>query len=105
MSIVDFSQADTAWPDFICWPEIAERMGATVRMLVDEIGGSLPYEVVVPAQLGIECCFGPAIILEMTKQAETEAFLKAAELDRSCLARARRAAAVLATTLDVATHR
>jgi hypothetical protein len=80
--IVDFSQADTAWPDFICWPEIAKRMDATVRMLVAEIGGSLPYDVVIPARLGVECYFAPTIVLDGRLEDHVGAFVRAAGLDR-----------------------
>jgi hypothetical protein len=83
--VVDFSQADTAWPDFICWPPIAERMDATIRLLVDEIGGSVPYDLVVPAQLGFECCFGPMIVIDAARQREASTFVKAAGLDRPCV--------------------
>ena len=86
MLVVDFSQASTGWPDFICWPDIAERMRATVLMVAEEIGAPLPYDVVVPAQLWIECCFGPVIVLDRDREAQVRAFVRAAELDRPCVA-------------------
>ena len=61
--VVDFSLADTGWPDFICWPNIAERLAATLGLLVDEAGPPLPYDAVLPAQLSRECGFGKIISL------------------------------------------
>ena len=40
--VVDFARLDTSFPDFICWPNIAERIDASVRLLASEIGDSLP---------------------------------------------------------------
>ena len=59
--VVDFSLTDTGWPDFICCPNIAERLAATLDLLVDEAGPPLPYDAVLPAQLSRECGFGKII--------------------------------------------
>jgi hypothetical protein len=85
--VVNFGHASTGWPDFICWPEIAQRMAAVVKLLADDLGGALPYDLAVPAQLGIECCFGPMITLDPVRQHEASAFVRAAGLDKPCVPR------------------
>ena len=85
--IVDFSHADTGWPDFICWPDIALRMEEIVRALVQDIGGELPYEIVLPAQIGFDCGFGPAIGLANGFGRDWERFSSEAGLDQPVLAR------------------
>lgn len=59
--VVDFARLDTSFPDFICWPRIVERIDTSVRLLASEIGGPLPYDVVLPARLGPSCCFGTPV--------------------------------------------
>lgn len=82
--VVDFSQASTGWPDFICWPKIAERMDAAIKLLAEKLRAPLPYEAVLPAQLGFECCFGPLIVLDAARQHEATESIGAAGLDKPC---------------------
>jgi len=82
--IVDFSLADTGWPDFICWPEIVERMGQVVRIVAEQPGKPPPYDTVVPARLGLECRFAPPVWLNPSAEKIGNAFFKAAELTRPC---------------------
>lgn len=84
MLVVDFSSADTGWPDFICWPKIAQRLSQTLKLIVDEIGPPLPYDALLPAQLSESCCFGKIIIMDGCRSKETNEFVNAASLDRPC---------------------
>ncbi len=83
--VVDFSLADTGWPEFICWPNPAKRLVATLNLLVAEAGPPLPYDAVLPAQLGLECGFGKVISLNHWRALEIKRGIKAARLDRPCL--------------------
>lgn len=79
--VVDFSMADTGWPDFICWPPIASRMAQVVHHIVDELDEPTPYDIVVPAQLGpFVCGFGPPIWLGSADRASAGCLLEAAGL-------------------------
>ena len=83
--VVDFSLADTGWPDFICWPNTAKRLAATLDLLVDEAGPPLPYDAVLPAQLNLECGFGRVIPLDNQRTEDIERVIQAASLDRPCM--------------------
>ena len=83
--VVDFSLADTGWPDFICWPNTAKRLAATLDLLVDEAGHPLPYDAVLPAQLNLECGFGEVIPLDNQRAKEIKRAIRAASLDRPCI--------------------
>ena len=65
-------------------------MDAVTKLLVTKLGGALPYDLVLPAQLGLECCFGPMIVLDRARQCEASAFAEAAGLDRPCVSRGER---------------
>ena len=80
--VVDFSLADTGWPEFICWPDTAKRLAATLKLLIEEAGDPLPYDAVLPAQLEPECGFGEVIPLNPGRARETKKAIKAAGLDR-----------------------
>lgn len=81
--VVDFSQADTGWPDFICWPGIAHRLDEVVRILAGR--GAPPYDLVLPAQLGLDCCFGVPIWLRGTPLVWADSFLTDAGLTQGCI--------------------
>ena len=80
--IVNFAESDTGWPEFISWPQIAERITQTVDILARQIGGTIPYDVVLPAWLGLTSCFGSPVWLDPSKHPLTAAFIKASGLDR-----------------------
>lgn len=82
--VVDFSLADTGWPEFICWPDPAKRLASTLKLLVAEAGSPRPYEAVLPAQLGLECGFGKPIMLNHWRAQEIKRSIKTAGLDRPC---------------------
>ena len=81
--IVNFAEVDTGWPEFISWPQIAERIAQTVAILVRQIGGTIPYDVVLPAWLGLTSCFGLPVWLDPSKHPLAAAFIKASGLDRT----------------------
>ncbi len=78
--VVDFNLADTGWPDFIYWPQINERMAQAVRLIAVPLGNPSPYDVVLPAQLGLDCGFASAIWLSQAKAADSR-FLVTAGLN------------------------
>ena len=83
--VVDFSLADTGFPDFICQPKIAKRLSQTVELLVNKVGPPLPYDAVLPARLSGKCCFGKVIALDYRRTEEIEQLVQATLLDRPCV--------------------
>ncbi len=83
--VVDFSLADTGWPDFICWSDTAKQLAETFDLLVEEAGPPLPYDAVLPAQLSRECGFGRIIPLDKQRTEEIEKAIQAASLDHPCI--------------------
>ncbi len=82
--VVDFRLMDVLDPDWFCWPRIAERMTETVQTLSDCISPPIPFDVVIPARLDFDCCFGEAVLLDQDREAEMTALLQATGLDRKC---------------------
>ena len=82
---MDFCLADTGWPNFICWPEINKRMAHAVKLIAGSLDTPLPYDVFLPAQLGLNSYFAPAIWLDPNSKLrpEGDAFLESAGLDIS----------------------
>lgn len=64
--VLNFMLADTGWPEFICEDWFTTNFGNLITHLAGE---SQPYDLVVPAQLGFDCCFGvPAWISNYHKE-------------------------------------
>lgn len=80
--LVDFSQADTGWPDFICWPGIAQRLDEVIRLVASR--DRPPYDLVLSAQLGIDCCFGVPVYLRRPPRLPPDVFIEHAGLTRPC---------------------
>jgi hypothetical protein len=78
--ILNFAQADTAWPDFFAWPEIAARLDATVRFISNELTSGLPYDLVLPALLDIDSQFGVPIWLDSSLSTRGGVLLEAARM-------------------------
>ena len=78
--ILNFAQADTAWPDFFIWSEIATRLDATLRLISNELTSGLPYDLVVPALLDIDCQFGVPIWLDASLSTRGGVFVGAARM-------------------------
>jgi len=78
--VLNFSQADTGWPDFYAWPEIAMRLDKTVRLLSAELTSGLPYDLVLPARLDLDCDFGVPIWLDAALTEPGTEFLRSAGL-------------------------
>jgi hypothetical protein len=78
--VLNFSHADTGWPDFISSPKIATRIDETVRLLIDPTDA--PYDLVLPALLGYDCRVGAPVWLTGDQALKTrgKAFLEAAGL-------------------------
>jgi hypothetical protein len=87
MLVVDFSMADTGWPDFICWPAIASRIAEVMHRLVQELDDPVPYDIVLPAQIGPVCGFAPPIWLSGNMEISDHGFLQAAGLTRPVYAK------------------
>ena len=85
MLVVDFSRADTGWPDFICWPGIAQRLSKTVKLLADKAGEPLAYDAVLPVRLSDvsgERYFGEVILLDHRCAEDVERIVQAVSLNR-----------------------
>ncbi len=85
MLVVDFSRADTGWPDFICWPGIAQRLSKTVKLLAEKAGEPLAYDAVLPVRLSDvsgERYFGEVILLDHRCAEDVERIVQAASLNR-----------------------
>jgi hypothetical protein len=80
--VLNFAKADTGWPDFICWESFESRFRETIRCLVN---GQRPYDLVLPARLGLECCFGKGVWLTDDIMERGARFVGHAALDRPCL--------------------
>ena len=89
--IVNFAQAETGWPDFFMWPQIATRLEQTVRLLANELTSGLPYDLVLPANLGITSEFGVPIWLDASFHGPATAFMRSAGIDRKSRPRSTRA--------------
>ena len=83
--VVNFSLADTGFPDFICWPSIAKRLQKTLIILSKKAGPPLPYDCVLPARLGTKCCFGRVIALDSGNTEEIKRLVEATSLDHPCV--------------------
>ncbi len=87
--VVNFAQVDTAWPDFFAWPEIAARLEKTVRLIANGLTAGLPYDLVLPARLGIDCGFGVPIWLNASLEQRGGEFLQAAGIKGAASRRSR----------------
>lgn len=79
--LVNFAQADTGWPDFFKWPDIANRLHETVLLLAGGLTSGLPYELVLPARLEIDCDFGVPIWLDPSFRRPGSDFMGLAGMD------------------------
>jgi hypothetical protein len=58
------------------------RIDETVRLTAAKLTSGLPYDVVIPARLDIDPCFGQAVWLNTALEKGGRAFVAAAQLDR-----------------------
>ncbi|MCX5768961.1 MAG: hypothetical protein NTZ09_01615 [Candidatus Hydrogenedentes bacterium] len=79
--VVNFTMADTGWPEFICERSFAVRFKDLVLLLS---GKTQAYDAVLPAQIGKRCCFGEIVLLDREKEAFVGAFSREAGLDIPC---------------------
>ena len=82
--VVDFSLADASAPDWFCWPDISRRFEETVRILTERAGHPMPFDIVTPARLSFECCFGEAVILDHERVEQARRLMAVAGLDQIC---------------------
>jgi hypothetical protein len=81
--VLNFAQAETAWPDFFAWPRIATRLDKMVRLIANELTAGLAYDVVFPARLDIDCQFGMPIWLDVSLEQRGGEFFKVAGMTRT----------------------
>ena len=62
--VVNFGLTDTYQFDWFWWPEITKRIERTMQILAERCGEPLPYDVVLPANLDVYCCFGKPVVLD-----------------------------------------
>lgn len=78
--VLNFMLADSGWPEFISSDWFTTNFGNLISYLA---GDNQPFDVVIPAQLGIDCCFGkPAWISNY--QGENRNFIAKVAMKRQC---------------------
>jgi hypothetical protein len=82
MLVVNFSMAETGWPHFISEDWFSKRFGDMTRILAKD---DQPYDVVLPAQLAINCCFGKPAWIDKSWCARGSQFIRKGELDKQCV--------------------
>ena len=82
--VINFAMANTGWPDFIAWPQFTQRFRETIFILLNSIKETLPYDIIIPAQLGFESCFGLPVIINMSKRNLVDRFIKESGLNNLC---------------------
>ncbi len=82
--VVDFSLTDSFEFSWFWWPRLTERIDKTIKILAEQIGDPLPYDVVLPACLDVHCCFGKATVLDPSRKAEVAQLVKAAGFGLRC---------------------
>ena len=82
MLLVNFAMADSGTPHFIS----GEKFGARFREVVVKLdGGKQHYDVVLPAQLGYECCFGRPVWTNADWEVTVGDFFAEAGFDGPCM--------------------
>jgi hypothetical protein len=82
MLVVNFAMADSGWPHFIS----GEKFGMRFREVIGGLdGGKQHYDVILPARLGYECCFGQPIWINAHWEVKVGDFITEAGLDRACV--------------------
>ena len=82
MLVVNFAMADTGWPHFISGGRFGARFREVIRNLDDD---KQLYDVVMPAQLGYECCFGRPVWINAHWKKTVGGFIAEAGFDRPCV--------------------
>jgi hypothetical protein len=83
--VVDFQRVDTSSPTFICWPKIAVKLSETVAAITRSISSPTSYDIILPARLNLECCFGSPIWIDQSRTKRAEMFIQKARLNRPCI--------------------
>lgn len=83
--VIDFARANTASPDFICWPKIASKLEGTVSILAKGIHTPPSYDVLLPARLDFNCCFSLPIWIDESKARQGKLFIQKLQLNRPCV--------------------
>ncbi len=76
--VLNFSLADTGWPEFITRPSFHDRFAATIDCLVKT---KRPYDVVLPANLSLTPFFGEAVLLDPSVEHSVRQFIGECHLD------------------------
>lgn len=82
MLLVNFAMADTAWPHFISGKMFETRFREVVCHLD---GGREYYDVVLPAQLGHDCCFGQPVWINNNTEVRFGNFIEKAGFNKQCV--------------------
>lgn len=81
MLIVNFMLADSGWPEFISEDWFTTNFNSLITYLVND---KQPYDVVITAQLGFECCFGkPAWISDYHRK--NRDYIAQLGIDKQCV--------------------
>lgn len=82
--ILNFELTDYGWPDWLSLLDIPQSIDQTIRVLVDKAGDPLPYDLVIPAMLYYNCCFGEGIILDTERETQIKQLMAQTGLDLRC---------------------
>lgn len=82
--ILNFELTDYGWFDWLSFRGISQSIDQTVRVLADKAGDPLPYDLVIPAMLGYNCCFGEAVILDAERETQIRQLIAQTGLDEKC---------------------
>ena len=84
MLIVNFRYTDTYYYSWFWEPRIANQIEQTVRILANEAGDPLPYDVVLFASLDTYCCFGKPIVLDESRTNDINEIVKGSVFRYKC---------------------
>lgn len=79
--VINFSIADTGWPNFISEEWFTSNFKNLIQFLVNHKN---PYDVVIPAQLDISCCFGHPVSIKDEMTNITHEIISSIGMDTLC---------------------
>lgn len=80
--VINFMLADTGWPHFISEEWFTTNFNGLILYLVDK---ESPYDVVIPAQLGTNSCFGHAVSIGDETINLAQRFIPLLGMDTPCI--------------------
>ncbi|MCY4234214.1 MAG: hypothetical protein OXE59_10815, partial [Bacteroidetes bacterium] len=85
MLILNFNLTYCRNSQWLNCPMMIGKIDETIRLIVDQIEGPLPYDVVIPAMINNDCCYGDAVILDGGRADQIHKLISDAHLDKKCI--------------------